>query len=114
MAKFEITKRKNGEFQYNLKATNGEIILTSEGYAAKASCLKGIASVKKNSADDQRFDKKMSKNNKPFFTLKAKNGQVIGTSEMYENESTRDKGIASVKKNAPSANIADLTKVKGK
>lgn len=112
MAKFEITKRKNGEFQYNLKASNGEVILTSEGYAAKASCLKGIASVKKNSTDDQRFDRKMSKNNKPFFTLKAKNGQIIGISEMYEDESARNNGIASVKKNAPSASIVDLTKEK--
>ena len=112
MAKFEITKRKNGEFQYNLKVTNGEIILTSEGYAAKASCQKGIASVKKNSADDLRFEKKVSKNGKPFFNLKAKNGQIIGTSEMYESENARDKGIVSVKKNAPNAKIVDLTKEK--
>jgi len=112
MAKFEITKRKNGEFQYNLKATNGETILTSEGYAAKASCLKGIASVKKNSVEDQRFEKRVSKNSKPFFILKAKNGQIIGTSEMYESESARDKGMASIKKNAPDAKTVDLTKEK--
>lgn len=110
MARFEITKRKNDEFQFNLKASNGEIILSSEGYVAKASCMKGIASVKKNGTDDQRFEKRVSKNGKPFFSLKAQNGQVIGTSEMYENETTRDKGIASVKKNAPIAQIVDLTK----
>ncbi|MDR2920208.1 MAG: YegP family protein [Tannerella sp.] len=110
MAKFEITKRKNGEFQYNLKASNGEIILTSEGYVAKASCVKGINSVIKNSTEEQRFEKRVAKNSKYFFILKAKNGQVIGTSEMYESEATRDKGIASVKKNASSAKIADMTK----
>lgn len=110
MAKFEITKRKNGEFQYNLKASNGEIVLTSEGYVAKASCIKGINSVKKNSTEEQRFEKRVAKNTKYFFIIKAKNGQVIGTSEMYESEAARDKGIASVRKNASSAKIVDLTK----
>lgn len=110
MAKFEITKRKNGEFQYNLKTSNGEIILTSEGYMAKASCIKGIASVKKNSTEEQRYEKRVAKNGKYIFILKAKNGQVIGVSETYDNEVSRDKGIASVKKNASSSKIVDLTK----
>ena len=109
MAKFEITQRKNGEFQFNLKASNGEIILTSEGYTAKEGCKNGIESVKKNSQNDDRFERKLSSNGKFFFNLKATNGQVIGTSEMYESETSREKGIASVKKNAPSAEIVDLT-----
>lgn len=109
MGKFEITKRKNGEFQFNLKASNGEIILTSEGYVAKDSCKKGIESVKKNSQVDARFERKEAKNGKPYFNLKATNGQIIGTSEMYASESGRDNGIASVKKNAPDANVVDLT-----
>ena len=50
MGKFVITVRKNGEFQFNLKATNGQVILTSEGYTTKAACLSGIESVKKNAA----------------------------------------------------------------
>ncbi|WP_348537108.1 YegP family protein [Parabacteroides sp. PF5-9] len=109
MAKFEITKRKNGEFQFNLKAGNGEIILTSEGYKAKDSCKNGIESVKKNSQIDERFEKLTAKNGKPYFTLKASNGQVIGMSEMYAAESGRANGIASVKKNAPDAEVVDLS-----
>ncbi|NDV82789.1 DUF1508 domain-containing protein [Bacteroides sp. 51] len=109
MAKFEITQRKNGEFQFNLKASNGEIILTSEGYTAKESCKNGIESVKKNSTNDDRFERKLSSNGKFFFNLKAINGQVIGTSEMYESESNRENGIASVKKNAPAAEVVDKT-----
>lgn len=109
MAKFEIKKRTNGEFQFNLKASNGEIILTSEGYTTKANCKKGIASVKKNSQNDLRYDKKQSKNGKYFFNLKANNGQVIGTSEMYESQKSCDNGVASVKKNSPDAKIDDLT-----
>ena len=109
MGKFEITKRKDGEFQFNLKAGNGQVILTSEGYASKASCINGIESVKKNSQDDSKFERKTSKNGKPFFNLKATNGQVIGNSELYESEASRDNGIESVKKNAPAAETNDLS-----
>ena len=109
MGKFEITSRKNGEFQFNLKATNGQVILTSQGYKTKASCLNGVESVKKNSQDDKRFEVKVSSNGKPFFNLMATNGQVIGTSQMYASETTMQNGIASVKRNAPEAAIVDLT-----
>ena len=109
MGKFEITTRKNGEFQFNLKATNGQVILTSEGYKTKASCLNGVESVKKNSQDEKRFDKKVASNGKPFFNLIATNGQIIGSSQMYANELNCKNGIASVMKNAPEAEIVDLT-----
>ena len=49
--KFEMYLDKAGEFRFRLKARNGEIIATSEGYKAKASCLNGIESVKKNAPD---------------------------------------------------------------
>jgi uncharacterized protein len=109
MGKFVVLTRKNGEFQFNLKAGNGEIILTSEGYSAKASCLNGIESVRKNAADDDRFERKEAKNGKFLFNLKASNGQVIGNSELYESASGRDKGIESVKRNAPDAAVDDQT-----
>lgn len=108
MGKFEIKKRTDGEYQFNLKASNGQIILTSEGYAAKSSCLKGVESVKKNAAEDKRYDRKMSTNGKWYFNLKASNGEVIGTSEMYESEKARENGISSVKKNAPDALVNEL------
>lgn len=107
MGKFEITKRKNGEFQFNLKASNGQTILTSEGYTTKSAVQNGIESVKKNSADDSKYERKTSSNNKPYFNLKASNGQVIGTSELYESESAREHGIESVKKNAPTAEVVE-------
>ncbi len=109
MGKFVITKRGNGEFQFNLKAGNGQTILTSEGYTTKAACTNGIESVKTNSQDESRYDKKESSSGKPYFTLKATNGQIIGSSEMYESTSSRDSGIASVKSNAPEAITDDQT-----
>lgn len=109
MGKFVITKRTNGEFQFNLKAGNGQTILASEGYSTKASCENGIESVKRNAQDDGRYELKTSSNGKFYFTLKASNGQVIGMSEMYESSSSRDNGIASVKSNAADATIDDQT-----
>lgn len=109
MGKFEITTRKNGDYQFNLKASNGQVILTSQGYKSKESCLNGVESVRKNSQSEGRFEKKESSNGKPFFNLTATNGQIIGSSEMYESVASRDNGIASVAKNAPDATLVDLT-----
>ncbi|MFC3550920.1 YegP family protein [Lysobacter cavernae] len=108
-AQFEISKRGNGEFQFVLKAGNGQVILTSEGYAAKASCSNGIESVRKNSQDAARYDRKTASNGKLYFNLTATNGQVVGTSQMYSDESGRENGIDSVTKNAPGAAIDDTT-----
>lgn len=109
MGKFVITKDSKGEFRFKLNAGNGETILVSEGYTTKANCENGIESVRTNSQHDERFEKKTSTNGKHYFNLKATNGQVIGTSEMYESAASRDGGIASVKSNAPSATIDDKT-----
>ncbi|MNE04151.1 hypothetical protein D3C80_966740 [compost metagenome] len=109
MGKFVITKRTNGEFQFNLNAGNGQTILSSEGYATKPNCENGIESVKRNAQDDSKFDRKTASNGKSFFNLKATNGQIIGSSQMYETEASRDNGIESVKNNAPDATIDDQT-----
>ena len=107
--KFEIKKAKDGQFFFNLKAGNGQVILSSELYKAKSSAEDGIESVKKNATSDARFDRRTSSSGKPYFALTATNGQDIGKSEMYESESARDNGIESVKKNAPEASIEDVS-----
>lgn len=109
MGKFIITTRKNGECQFNLAAGNGQTILTSEGYSSKSSCMNGVESVKKNAGDDSRYERKEAKNGQHFFNLKAGNGQVIGSSEMYTSASGMENGIESVKKNAPDAEVDDRT-----
>jgi len=109
MGKFVIKTRTNGDYQFNLQAGNGQTILASEGYTTKTACENGIASVKKNSPEDARYERKTSTNGKWYFNLKATNGQVIGTSEMYETAQSREKGIESVKNTAKGANVVDLT-----
>ena len=107
--KFELKASANGQFMFNLKATNGQVILTSELYKAKDDAMDGIASVRKNSASDASFERKTSKNGEPFFSLKASNGRIIGKSETYSSPVAMENGIASVKANAPDAKLDDLT-----
>lgn len=105
--KFEIKTGKTGKVRFNLKAGNGQIILTSEAYDTRKAAEGGIASVKKNAGDDKRFERKTAKDGSPYFVLKAANGEPIGKSEMYKTVSSMENGIASVGKNAPDAPVAD-------
>ena len=105
---FEVKKAKDGQTYFHLKAANGEIILASEMYKAKEGALNGVDSVKKNAPIAERYAKMTSKDGKFYFTLKAGNSQVIGNSEMYESEKSRDEGIDSVMRNAPAAKLVEV------
>lgn len=105
-----MKKDKSGQFRFNLKAGNGQVILSSEAYTTKKACENGIDSVRSNSLDDSKFDRKTASNGSPYFNLKATNGHIIGTSEMYSSTSAMETGITSVKNNAPGAPVEDLTK----
>lgn len=106
---YELSKASNGQFRFVLKAGNSETILSSEQYTTKVSAEGGIASVQTNSPLDERYERKNASNGKPMFNLKAGNHQVIGTSQLYSSEKSRDEGIESVKKNGPSKEVKDLT-----
>lgn len=105
--KFEILKSATGKYRFNLKAGNGQIILSSESYETKAGAQGGAESVKKNAADDNRYERKTAINGEAYFTLSAANAQQIGRSETYSSVSAMENGIESVKSNAPSAEIVD-------
>lgn len=109
MGTYVLKRTSDGQFMFNLKADNHEIILTSERYTTKASAEIGIESVKANSPHDERYNRLTSTSNKPYFTLEAANGQVIGKSELYESTQSRDNGIDSVKRNGPSSSTRDDT-----
>ncbi len=107
--KFEIFVDKGDKFRFRLKASNGQIILASQAYKTKRSALNGVASVQRNAAADDQFERKESKG-KFMFNLLAKNKQVIGTSERYETLRARENGIKSVMKNAVDGKIEDQSK----
>ena len=102
-------KRSGAQFMFNLKAGNGEIVLTSERYTTKQSAQGGIASVKLNAPSDARYRRLTAANGLPYFTLTAANGETIGTSETYSSSTARDSGISWVKLNAPGAPTIDNT-----
>ncbi len=106
---YELSKSSDGQFRFVLKAGNSETILTSELYKSIDSAKNGIASVQSNSPEASRYEKKKSSTGKPYFTLKAANHQVIGTSQMYASVAARDSGISSVQTNGPSKTIKDGT-----
>ena len=116
--KFIITTAKNGEFTFNLKASNGEVILTaSETYTSLDACKNGIESVRKNAlaqVEDQTKEEQLShpkfelyqdKGGEFRFRLKAGNGQNIGKSEGYKAKASAKKGIASVGRSAVEAPV---------
>ncbi|HYJ89981.1 MAG TPA: YegP family protein [Pyrinomonadaceae bacterium] len=105
--KFELNTSSKGKFFFNLKASNGQIILSSEMYESKSGAENGIASVKKNAADDARYEKLTASSGEPYFVLKASNGEPIGRSETYSSQAALENGIESVKTNAPDAVIVE-------
>ena len=106
-AKYELKTTSDDQFMFNLKAANSEIILTSERYKAKASAENGILSVRTNSPNDGRYDRRTAKDDSPYFVLKAANGEIIGKSEMYSSTAAMENGIESVKTNGPGAEVDD-------
>ncbi|HYU30874.1 MAG TPA: YegP family protein [Thermoanaerobaculia bacterium] len=107
--KFEVKKASDGQFYFNLKASNGRVILTSERYTDKRSAQKGIESVRKNAGNAARFERKQRTGGQPYFILKASNGETIGSSETYSGTTGVTRGIASVQKTAPEAAVDDRT-----
>ena len=120
MGKFVLRETATG-FKFDLKATNGQVIATSEVYTTKAACLNGIESVRVNcvgGVEDQtvepiaevkhpKFEMYTDKSGEYRFRLKARNGEIIATSEGYKAKDSCENGIESVKKNAPEAEIVE-------
>ena len=120
MGKFVISKAKNEEFTFVLKATNGQVILEAgETFSSLASCKNSIESVKKNAlahVEDQtvegyetlthpKYELYADKAGEFRFRLKARNGEPIGKSEGYKAKASAVNGIESVGKNAPDAEV---------
>jgi uncharacterized protein YegP (UPF0339 family)/uncharacterized surface protein with fasciclin (FAS1) repeats len=127
---FEVITDIAGRFRFHLKAANGQIIAVSHSYGTKENALKGIASIKTNVplaetadlttggpmpeprvgiAQDPVFEIQFNAPNRFRFHLKAANGQIIAVSQSYLSKQSAEKGIESVKKNAPMAKIIDQT-----
>lgn len=124
MGKFVVKENKKG-FTFNLKAANGEVVAVSQVYSSKDSCLAGIEAVRRAAAkaaiEDQATSKPVEQKNPKFelykdkagefrFRLKASNGEIVATGEGYRAKAGCQKGIASVKKNAPDSEVVEEEK----
>ena len=108
--KFEIFKsEKNGKFYFNLKAGNGQVVLSSQGYANKAGAKNGIASVQKNGSNIENYETKVASNGKHHFNLLSANKQIIGSSQMYASKDSMNNGIQAVITASAKDTIVDLT-----
>ena len=121
MGKFVIRKVSSG-IKFDLKATNGQVIATSEVYESEAACKNGIESVRKNApiaafedqtaegfevATNPKFEMYQDKAGEFRFRLKARNGQIIAISEGYTTKNACENGVESVRKNAPEAAVEE-------
>ncbi len=107
-AKYEVKATKAG-FNFNLKAPNGKYVLTSETYGEKRAALKGVESVRKQSADAKAYELRRSKKNEPYFVLLARNKEIIGKSEMYKTLKGCRNGMASCLKFGPAARVEEIS-----
>ena len=92
-------------FSFSFVDDGGRTIVMSENYKAKASAQNGIESVKKNCQDDGRYEMKESKNGKFYFNVKSSNGQIVGTSTMFNTAADRQAAIAELKAEGPGAPV---------
>lgn len=106
---YELKKTEAGKFHFTLNAGNHEVILSSQHYAEKDSAEGGIESTRVNGPHEARYERKLSAKGEPYFLLKAPNGQIIGASEMYGSEASRDNGIRSAMSNSAATTLKDLT-----
>ena len=121
MGKFVIKKAKTG-IKFDLKATNGQVVASSQVYKSMKTCLNGTASIVKNAPiaalEDQtvegyakqkcpKFEVYVDKKGEYRFRLKAVNGQIIAVSEGYVKIASCMNGIDSVRKNAVDAPVEE-------
>lgn len=97
-------------FSFRFTDDEGKVIVKSENYKVRASALNGIKSVKKNASSEKRYERKTAKNGKAYFNLKATNGQIIGTSPMFDNDLKRQDVIDLLSSSAASAELDDQSK----
>ncbi len=97
-AYFETFEGQDGQFYFHLMAANGENVLQSEGYSTLANAEAGVRSVLANGHDKRNFELRTARNGDVYFVLKAANGEVIGTSELYASTSNAERGAMTVRR----------------
>ncbi len=104
---FVILTSTDGQTYFNLRASNNEVVLTSETYTSLSAAKNGIDSVRRHAPGDVHYQRKTARDGSPYFVLRAANHEIIGTSGMYSSAQAREVGIAAVKSVAQAADVVD-------
>ncbi len=96
---FEVFDATNGDHYFRLSAENHEIILASQAYDTRTAALNGVLSVLDNGELSARYSIAVAADGSYYFTLRARNGRVIGMSETYVTRSGAESGVESVMRN---------------
>lgn len=108
--RYEIRKDSSGDFRFNLKAANNEIILSSsEGYVNKSDCRNAIGICQRNAPGDAFYDRRTASDGSFYFTLRSGNGRDIGRSETYPTVQARERGIEAVRRAGATLTVTDNT-----
>lgn len=105
--KFEIFKDRGGKYRFRLKASNGEVVLASQGYASRSGVHTGIRSVRNHCKRKACFDVKQTASGHRF-NLVASNGRVVGSSETYKTSRACANGVKAVQSAAPKAKVESV------
>lgn len=106
-ADFLIQNSKDGQIYFTLRASNHEVVLTSETYTTLAAANNGIAAVRTAAQLPSNFKVMLSRREEPYFVLRSANHEIIGTSEMYSSTAARDEGITACQRAAREAVVVD-------
>lgn len=106
-AEYLVQRSRDGQIYFTLRATNAEVVLTSETYTSLGAAQSGIEAVRTAARTRTNFAPKWSQKEEPYFVLESANHEVIGTSEMYSSPAARDEGIAACQRAARDAKVVD-------
>lgn len=110
--RIEICRDKNKDYYFRIKAANDDKLLQSEGYKTKQGCENGIETLKDHASDETSYERIKTDKNQFYFVIKAKNGKVLGTSEVYTTKANMEKALKSVKNNVNLIETIDTTTLK--
>lgn len=106
---YELEKVRNGHFIFNLKGSNGEIILASATFCSKASAENAIHFARYNAPDESNYELMRTQSQRPYFILRGKNYQILGQSVPYNSETAARQAIKAAMKYAATDEIMDMT-----
>ena len=110
-AKFVVKAGTDGQYFFHLVSDDGKKLLASVMYPAKSGVFEGIASIKMYARDATRY-RRLLKDGKAYFTLSAANQEVIGVSDLYDNEDLRDQALSTVMHSGGDAPIVEAAPTK--